>query len=1411
MTKTKTYRGGVAKTNTMNRIIAAMLAIVLVIGCSPASVAFGVDAATDVAAERIAPIEGNGVIASYSDGLEGADQDQDADAEGAEPNPGADDDREAAVADIGSEPALGQDADPGVRSEQGSGLLETDEAPEPVFLAEGVEPLAAPRSSVNVGDPFTNGDLTWNYNTQMYRLTGVTIRVSNLTPIGSGSGPFAYPEALSKANAIGAGNFRGWGIGRYSYGETVVTSNTRNLNWSGSLPSVGHCCQAGNDDTEDLPRNGNLYLIEEESYWSDDGGTYYATLIILVENAHEHGIWDQATIGIDKLHAEWNVKGDLALMKVSTQPEITDGNSCYSLEGAVFGVYKEDGTPVGDITTDALGEAKMEDIVAGKYYLIEKKAPKGYVLDSDTKHWVTVVAGKEATVTVADRPYNDPVYALVRKSDPVTGGTAQGGSTLGGAEFTVKYYPGDYASGVDPATLGVSPTRTWVMATDSDGFSYFDADHVVSGDPFYIGATGAPTFPLGTVTAQETKAPKGYLLSTPELPNRVFVQRITQAGIDGDSAEVWNEHEFLDQVQAAELWITKIGTKVGDDVAGGGSAEAVPLAGVEFSVYGSADYDDNGDGTYTVHPGAAAKATIVTDKNGFAKTEYLDRPDGQHGALVYDTYLVVETGPAEDYDPIDPFIFSADTDGKTYFFMANDKFVNAGVELVKVDAESGLPVMQEGAVFRVLDEHKSPIIWEQTYPEHVTFTDLETGPNGTVLLPEKLNAGDYWLHEVSAPEGYLLGSADVPFTVDATTDWDDPLTVSYPDAPAKGRIEIAKTESDPFTGEDTGEPVPGAVYGVYAAEDIVTKDGVLHHSAGDLVDRVAIGDGGRGESGELYLGKYTVREIVAPDGWAVDSSEYEVVLEYKDQHTAVVLASVHVVDKPTSLVLRKVGEKPDGSFAELAETKWRVWAEDASGSVVYDEEMTTGEDGTFALTHLPRGTGYTYFVQETMAPEGYIEDGEIHSFVVDGDGLIDGSSVYEITAKNYLERIITAQKVDSDTGGGVSDTGFELDRWSGGGKPADAGGDDTGGSWVEVARLDSDASGDAMFEGLEFGWYRLTELWQNPDYMSPGESGLAGTFYIECSASSGVNQVQVIENAPITVETTVDKSTISQTSAGLVYEDADGNPVSNVGVEAYRYDVGFTSGDTNVFADEYWVTDECQMTKSPWDMRIESIALPTVKGDTDGKVHVLYRTNLGGSSAEGMAFSQPELHAGDTLADGTDRFDAAGWDYLGEYPAEKRVLIDPDSFLADGEYITGITLCYGAVEVGFESETPLSYMVSATHALAIDTIIPNGATSHITRNWSNVRHTAEGDVPKDPSGPHDDDADKVYTTVIDTFSIDFDRSLGGWSSGSHAGLVRAGDWIVPAAAIALAAAASAAASFAAVAKRRADRKREMTG
>ena len=1455
---------------------------------------------------------------------------------------------------------------------------------------------------------------------------------------------------------------------------------------------IGHCMDYG----QAAPADGTYNFT---GVWDSGARAYNVTLDTTGANKNPGSLAPYPCQRVGNFY--WTPKGSVELYKSSTKPDMTNGNPVYSLSGAKYDVYRSnDDGYVLTLTTNASGYASASGLPYGNYYCVESQPPTGFFKDT-SRHYFDVSGN--AVIRASDVPYDDPVGALLHKADPLTGGTAQGGGTLGGAEFTVKYYAGYYSS--DPAAQGISPMRTWVMRTDSDGFCYFDSSYVVSGDPFYIGAAGTPTFPLGTVTVQETKAPEGYVLSSAARPNDVFVQRITMSGIEGNPAEVWNEHQFLDdsirggvkttkldgyyqsataqgdgtmqgatfaiknasenpvvvggvtyepgkdvatitsgadgvaqtasdllpygtyelretvppegyllsdevwrfeiredgkvveatteqaiddQVKAAECFIIKVGTKIGDDVTEGDKADAIPLPGVEFSIYASKDFVDNGDGTYTVRDGAAPYATIVTDDNGIADTSYNPRPDDQHGALPYDDYLVIETGPKPNYDPIEPFTFSAREDKKVYHFFANNTYVTAGVELVKVDAESGLPVLVAGTQLQVLDASKTPIVWHETYPEAISYDTLTVGDTGRVYLPQKLNAGSYYLREVSAPEGYLLGHADVPFTVSTTTDWDDPLVVEYANMPQKGSVKAMKVDAETgepvpaagiefdlvaasdiktgdgvvhvpageiaahivtaadgtataedlylgsyrivetlapegyvlngepvdvtlsyagqeveaayaesefgdvpqkgiieahkvdaesglpvavpgiefrvtaaadvvtpdgtvrahegdvvaevVTGDDgkaetpelylgryeveetlapdgyvlNGEPVdvtlsyagqevavtragavvedapqkgvieivktdeadgravPGAVYEVTAAADIVTPDGTVHASSGDVVATVTTGDDGKAETDELYLGDYNVRETATPDGWAIDHETHMVELSYAGQEVKVTRTVLETADAPTTFILLKKAELIDGELVDYAGSEWHVWAEDAAGEIAYDATATTGEDGSFVLERIPHGDGLAYYCQETKTGDDYILDPEVYEFSVDEEGLIAGEPAYVFLNTNYHKRIIEAHKVDQDTGEPVGKTGFGLYRWIGEGEPDptfggrqgfhgvfadDPDGEVDGSLWEMVAEGTTDDMGAVIFEGLEFGWYMMVEAVPNPDYAEWWESAGStwGRYLFKADKDSDVRQTQTYGNMAISLECNVSKATIDRTSAAFQSDERAPVRVDNVGKERYRYDVAFDAGSTNVRADQYAVVDPCEFVNL--GIRLDTLVTPAAYGDTDGLVNVWYRTNMTDTSAVYSTASATAGNPPNQMADGTDRIGTVGWRLWREgVAAGARTRLDVDGLgLAAGEYVTGIMLEYGSVEVGFRTLQDMSYLVYATEPLDNsngEVVIPNSVTSHITRNW------------RDGQGLYDDAHDNVITRVIDTFG--FASSYHGFSTGT---------------------------------------------
>ena len=263
-------------------------------------------------------------------------------------------------------------------------------------------------------------------------------------------------------------------------------------------------------------------------------------------------------------------KGKLSIMKKSANPEITDNNPCYSLQGAEYGVYKTKADATNDknkVNTLIIGKyddteknknwSNEIELEAGTYYVKETKAPKGYGLNPNVVS-VVIEAGKNTWIgdksnDFVDYPQSDPVGILLGKVDKETNkNKPQGSASLADAEFTVKYYKGLYDE--DPATQGQTPARSWVLKTDKDGFCGLNKEYKVSGDDFYLTSKGKTTFPIGTLTIQETKAPKGYFIN-----NEVFVRKITPSG-SNEKVETYNQPEILEKVIKFNIKKVQVGT-----------------------------------------------------------------------------------------------------------------------------------------------------------------------------------------------------------------------------------------------------------------------------------------------------------------------------------------------------------------------------------------------------------------------------------------------------------------------------------------------------------------------------------------------------------------------------------------------------------------------------------------------------------------------------------------------------------------------------------------------------------------------------------------------------------------------------------------------------------------------------------
>lgn len=637
--------------------------------------------------------------------------------------------------------------------------------------------------------------------------------------------------------------------------------------------------------------------------------------------------------------------GSLELIKSSANQTITNGNSCYSLKGAVYGLY-QNGIEIARKTTDVNGYAKFENVTAGNYDLKEITPPKGYALDK-TIYPVTINSSQTTRVDVKDYPQSDPVSILLGKVDKdTTQNMPQGSASLEGAEFTIKYYA--VQSDKDPAETGKKPVRTWIMKTDENGKCRLDEKYKVSGDEFWKNPFGVATLPLGTITIQETKAPKGYLLN-----EEIFVRQITSKGT-AESVETYNMPTIEEEVIRGDIQLVKYG-ETNDEPGDSGADIKKPLKDIKFHLTSKTTGD-----VYT----------IITDEQGVATTKQLGTSD--RGNLPFDTYTVSEESPYPEYDIIAPFEVTVDEEGKTYTYILRNDTVDAPFSVQKVDKETGKVIPIAGAQFQILDENKKPITMKVSYPTPMEIDTFETDANGSFTLPEKLEYGSYYLHETKAPEGYLLGIEDIPFVVDQEFDWENPLSITYPDAPAKGKIRVTKTD------KETDKPIPsGAEFTVTAAEDITTPDGTIRTEKGTVVATLTTDEKGKAETEALYLGKYVVKETKAPNGYLLNPKEFAVTLEYEDQETEIVYGNVTVPDELAKGKIRvKKTDAETGNGLSGAEFEIRA-KEDIitpdgtvkvkAGTVV--DTIKTSDKGTAETKELYLGK---YEVQETKAPEGYL-------------------------------------------------------------------------------------------------------------------------------------------------------------------------------------------------------------------------------------------------------------------------------------------------------------------------------------------------------------------------------------------------------------------------------------------------------
>lgn len=453
-------------------------------------------------------------------------------------------------------------------------------------------------------------------------------------------------------------------------------------------------------------------------------------------NLHHFGGSTPQTVGtVFELAFKVQSKGKLSIMKKSANPDITDNNPCYSLKGAEYGVYKTEADAKADknkVNTLIIGKydnsEKYKDwsneieLEAGTYYVKETKAPKGYALNPNAVK-VVIEAGKntwlgEASSGFEDYPQSDPVRILLGKVDKETNkNKPQGSASLAGAEFTVKYYKGLYDS--DPAKSGQTPARSWVLKTNSNGKAYLNKDYKVSGDDFYYASNGDPTFPIGTVTIQETKAPTGYFIN-----NEVFVRKITTSG-SVEGVDTYNQPEILEKVIKFDIKKVQEGTST--PVSGAVFRHTLPNGSTE-------DLETNGSG----------EITITGLASGTHKIKEIKSPDGYQlnpNEVVFN--VASGTGKITFTSGTNSLVTHGTKDSGDGYATFGDKVNPFNLKITKTN-EHGKVL--KGAEFRLYSD-----------ADCKNVVDTQTSDDKGLLTFKNLDVEKtYYFEETKAPQGYRI-------------------------------------------------------------------------------------------------------------------------------------------------------------------------------------------------------------------------------------------------------------------------------------------------------------------------------------------------------------------------------------------------------------------------------------------------------------------------------------------------------------------------------------------------------------------------------------------------------------------------------------------------------------------------------
>ena len=770
-----------------------------------------------------------------------------------------------------------------------------------------------------------------------------------------------------------------------------------------------------------------------------------------------------------------------------------------TLKGAVYGLFaREDivhpdgktgvlykkGTQITSLTTDKNGQASVSNLYLGKYYFKELTPPVGYLLDQE-EHEVDC-SYEGANVPVVERKAISKEDVIKQPFQIIK--AANNGKTdadlLKGIGFSA-WLASDLKVKAD-GSYDFSSANPVVITADGKTEMFTDEKGYACSIPL----------PYGTYVVKETTSKHNYE------PVDDFIVTINEN--HPDTPQVWRV--LLDKEFEAKLKIIKK-----DDE----TKKSVLLANTEFKVY-DLDHQKYVE-QVTTYPSTKVHKSYFTDANG-----YLILPNN----LKIGNYRIEEVTAPEGYTQSSAYVTVSVDTNTAYMIDPTSKDAIIEVEYENHPVKGELTIFKQGELLAGYDHDfqyelcgLKGVTFEVYAAEDIFTADHQVDENGNRTLyyakdalvakvttdedgyayVKDLPLGEYYVKESEAPEGFVHNENSEK-AVFVYADQNTPVVfdqVSFTNERQKVSISVEKQDAD------NGNVVPGAVFGIYNAEDIINKDGQVIVKADTLLQEMTSDEDGQAKCTlDLPLGQYYVKELHAPAGFVSSDEILSFDASYQGQDIQTVELKAVKKNEPTVVKITKsditTGEELDGAYLQVL---------DQDGNII--DSWESSKDEPHVIKRLT--VGETYTLREEFAPYGYLVANDI-TFTIEDTAEIqkvemkDEVPVAELILNKKGEFLNEVSLVDQIKGvvehifhyitGSLTDVTFEVYAEEDI-KAADGVSEDYYKADELVATMTTDETGITKLSNLPLGKYYVKEVGTAHGYVLDSEIRHVDLSYVD--------------------------------------------------------------------------------------------------------------------------------------------------------------------------------------------------------------------------------------------------------------------------------------------------------------------------